>query len=75
MSQEDDFSNEDPKQPPPMDLTKYRSLPGKLMFAGAIVTVVGLIVSWQHDGGTNFLFSWLVAFMFVLSLGLGGWPW
>lgn len=55
-----------------MDLAKYRSLPTKLMAGGAVVGIIGLLVSLSHDKGVNFMFSYLVAFMFVLSLGLGG---
>ncbi len=72
MSQPDDFSNEDPQLSPPMDLSKWRSLPGKLMLGGAVVTALGAILSFKSDHLVNFGFSWLVAFMFCLSLGLGG---
>jgi hypothetical protein len=71
MSQPDDFSNDDPTLPAPLDLSKWRKLPGQLVAGGALVTLVGLLYSWQHDGLVNFGFSWLVAFMFFLSLGLG----
>ena len=71
MSQPDDFSNDDPVLPPPLDLSKWRGLPGKLMVIGGLITVAGFLYSWKHDGLVNFGFSWLVAFMFFLSLGLG----
>ena len=71
MSQSDDFSNDDPQLPPPLDLSKWRKLPGQLMTAGGLVAVIGAFVSWKHDGLVNFGYSWLVAFMFFLSIGLG----
>ena len=55
-----------------MDLSKWRKLPTQLMMAGGAVAVIGAFVSWKHDGLVNFGYSWLVAFMFFLSLGLGG---
>ena len=54
-----------------MDLSKWRKLPTQLMMAGGAVAVIGAFVSWKHDGLVNFGYSWLVAFMFFLSLGLG----
>ncbi len=69
MSQQDDFSNTDP-QSRPLDLTKWRTLPMRLLIGGLVVGLLGLIISLK-GGGTNFLFSYLVAFMFVLSLGAG----
>jgi len=71
MSQPDDFSNEDPQLAPPLDLTRWRQLPGKLMVIGGLVTVGGAVFSGMHDGLVNFGYSWLVAFMFYLSIGLG----
>ncbi|MSU59393.1 MAG: hypothetical protein EXS35_14690 [Pedosphaera sp.] len=71
MSQPDDFSNDDPTQARPLDLSKWRNLPGKLMLVGALVTVGGAIFSWRHDAMVSFGFFWLVAFMFFLSIGLG----
>lgn len=71
MSQPDDFSNDDPSLPPPLDLSRWRNLPLQLMGVGGLVTLLGLVVSWKHDGLVNFGYSWLVAFMFCLSLGLG----
>lgn len=69
MSQPDDFSNEDP-QAQPLDLSRWKTLPGRLMLIGGLITLIGLVASWR-DGLTNFGFSWLVAFMFYLSLSLG----
>lgn len=71
MSQQDDFSNEDPKLPPPLDLARWQRLPGQLMGIGGLIALGGLLYSWKHDDLVNFGFSWLVAFMFFLSLSLG----
>lgn len=70
MSQPDDFSNEDPKMPQPLDLAKWRNLPVQLMIAGLLIGFLGLAISYK-GGGVDFLFSYLVAFMFILSLGAG----
>jgi hypothetical protein len=71
MSQPDDFSTDDPQLPPPLDLSRWRKLPGQFMVIGALVTLFGALYSYRHDGLVNFGCSWLVAFMFFLSLGLG----
>lgn len=74
MSQPDDFDNEDPKPPPPLDLSRWRKLPGQLMAVGGLVALIGLIISWKQPEANSlkdFGFSWLVAFMFFLSLALG----
>jgi hypothetical protein len=51
----------------PMDLSKWRSLPMWLMVGGGIVALIGAFHNYRQ-----FSFSWLLAFMFFLSLGLGG---
>jgi len=66
MSQPDDFDHEDPKLPPPLDLTKWRKLPARLMIVGGAVAVIGAVTNLREFG-----YSWLLAFMFFLSLGLG----
>jgi hypothetical protein len=71
MSQPDDFSNDDPQLPPPLDLARWRRLPGRLMLLGGLLTLVGLVYSWKHDGLVNFGYFWLMSFMFYLSIGLG----
>ena len=71
MSQPDDFDDVDPVLPPPLDLSKWRKLPGQLMAVGGLVALAGLVVSWKHDGLREFGYSWLLAFMFFLSIGLG----
>ncbi|MFO1477732.1 MAG: hypothetical protein U1F98_13915 [Verrucomicrobiota bacterium] len=55
----------------PLDLSKWRSLPARLIGAGLVVAAAGAVLSFKHDGGRHFAFSWLVAFMFCLSLCLG----
>jgi hypothetical protein len=52
--------------PPPMDLSGWRNAPKVLMVIGAILSVIGLIVSPSEFG-----FSWLTSFMFFLTLSLG----
>lgn len=70
MSQQDDFSNDDPQISPPLDMTKWRSLPVKCIGAGLIVGILGLVVSLKSDG-VDFLLAYLTAFMFILSIGAG----
>jgi len=70
MSQPDDFDNNDPSMPPPLDLAKWRKLPLQLLAAGLVVGLIGLVVSLK-SGGVDFLMAYLVAFMFILSLGAG----
>jgi hypothetical protein len=52
--------------PPPLDLSIWRGLPKVLMVIGGILSVIGLIVNPAEFG-----YSWLVAFMFFLTLALG----
>ncbi len=54
---------------PPLDLSKYRKLPTILMVVGAIGAAIGFFAFGSHQ----FSFSWLLAFMFFLSIGLGAW--
>lgn len=69
MSQPDDFSNIDP-QTKPLDLSRWRNLPVQLLIGGALIGLLGLAISYK-GGGVSFLMSYLVAFMFVLSIGAG----
>jgi hypothetical protein len=57
-----------------MDLSKWRNVPTILMVIGAIGALAGLGYGLTKPdiGVRQFAFSWLLAFMFVLSLGLGG---
>jgi hypothetical protein len=67
MSQPDDFDNVDPVLPPPLDLSGWRKVPGLLMAAGGLIAVIGAAVDLREFG-----YAWLLAFMFFLSLALGG---
>ena len=72
MSQPDDFDDVDPVLPPPLDLAKWRKLPGQLMAVGGLVAVVGAAAGYvRHGDLREFGYSWLLAFMFYLSIGLG----
>jgi hypothetical protein len=51
-----------------LDLSKWRNLPVILIVIGAIGAGAGLV----FGGVQQFAFSWLLGFMFSLSLGLGG---
>jgi hypothetical protein len=51
----------------PLDLSKWRSVPNWLIAIGGIGAVAGFF-----DNRNQFAFSWLLAYMFFLSLGLGG---
>lgn len=51
---------------PPLDLSKWRNVPAILMAAGGALALLGFFFDRQQ-----FAYSWLLAFMFFLSLGLG----
>src|SRR5689334_16809924 len=51
---------------PPLDLSRYRALPTKMMVVGGVLAIVGVVVN-----PAQFAASWLIAFMFCLSIGLG----
>src|SRR5580692_4970191 len=51
----------------PLDLSKWRNVPNWLIAIGGIGAVAGFI-----KDPSQFAFSWLLAYMFFLSLGLGG---
>ena len=53
--------------PPPLNLSGWKKLPAVLMVVGAILSVIGLIKSPAEFG-----LSWLLAFMFFLTVALGG---
>jgi hypothetical protein len=75
MSKSDNIGNAGAKLPPPLDLSKWRKLPVQFMAAGGLVALIGLIGSWMQPGEASlkaFGYSWLLAFMFYLSIGLGG---
>jgi hypothetical protein len=52
--------------PPPLDLSGWRKAPAALMVAGAVLSGVGAVVNPAEFG-----FSWLLAFIFFLSIALG----
>ena len=52
--------------PPPLDLTRWRSVPAVLMGIGATLSFIGVVVSPEQFG-----FSWLLSFMFFLSIAIG----
>jgi hypothetical protein len=52
--------------PPPLDLSKWRKAPMILMIGGGALVLIGSLVSLHQ-----FAHSWLLAFMFFLSLCLG----
>ena len=54
----------------PLDLSRWRNAPLILMVAGVVLIGLGFLVSGS-TGLTQFGFSWLLAFMFFLSLCAG----
>jgi hypothetical protein len=58
--------NEKTHLPPPLDLSGWRRLPNVLMIVGGILSVIGMMVRPAEFG-----LSWLLAFMFYLSIALG----
>jgi hypothetical protein len=60
-------SHEQTQSEPPLDLSKWRNVPTWLIAIGGIGAVAGCI----HNP-TQLGYSWLLAFMFFLSLCLGG---
>lgn len=53
--------------PPPLDLSGWRKVPGILMAVGLVLSVIGLAVDRAEFG-----YAWLTAFMFYLTIALGG---
>ena len=53
----------------PLDLSKWRKVPLILMAVGGLGALIGLLVPGLRE---QFAFSWLMTFMFYLSLVLGG---
>jgi hypothetical protein len=53
----------------PLDLSKWAKVPNLLIGVGIVVAVAGLLLDYKiNHGFRQFGFSWLVAFMFVLSI-------
>src|SRR5580698_3719519 len=42
-----------------------------MLFFGVVLTVIGAVASFVHNGGVEFGFAWLLAFMFYYSIALG----
>ncbi len=53
----------------PLDLSRWRNVPNWLIALGGIGAIIGFFQDRDHS---QFGFSWLLAFMFYLSLCLGG---
>jgi hypothetical protein len=60
-------SEKKPASQPPLDLSRWRNAPMILMVAGAALVGFGFLVSGAN-GPKQFGFSWLLSFMFFLSL-------
>jgi hypothetical protein len=61
-----------PSAPPGLDLSKWRKLPNCLIVGGGALCLIGLSLDFsRHQSLSQFGFSWLLAFMFWLSLVLG----
>ena len=60
-------SSNEPNPLPPLDLSGWRKLPGILMVVGGGLSVIGLALRSAEFG-----YAWLLAFMFYLSIALGG---
>ncbi|MGA3284439.1 MAG: hypothetical protein ABSD57_08275 [Verrucomicrobiota bacterium] len=52
--------------PPPLNLSRWQNLPVKLMTFGALISLIGFFRVPKE-----FAFSWLLAFMFYLTIALG----
>src|SRR5437867_7085974 len=55
----------------PLDLSRWRNLPRNLMAGGGVLVAIGLVVTIILQRLDQFAYSWLLAFMFFLSLCLG----
>jgi len=66
------MKNDTTDLPPPLDLSGWKKAPFALMALGGIISIVGLFLSPKGQFGADFGYSWLVAFMFFLTLALGG---
>ncbi len=59
-----------PKIPAPLDWSKWPGMLNKAIGAAAVVLLIGLVVC--HNNIERWLASYLVGYMFCLSIGLGG---
>src|SRR5665213_479701 len=64
-------SENNPPSPARLDLSRWRNAPWILIVVGAVVAVG--VSALSRNPVKQFAFSWLLAFMFYLSLALGGW--
>src|ERR1041385_8097173 len=55
----------------PLDLSKWRNVPRNLMAGGGVVVALGFVITLILQRLGQFAYSWLLAFMFFLSLCLG----
>lgn len=64
-----------------LDLSRWRKIPVIAIVVGAVFLGIGFLVAGLHHGGAEhegnpmlrqFGFSWLLAFMFYLSIAMGG---
>src|SRR6266436_6375834 len=60
------MSSEPKSQTAALDLSKWRNVPFILMGVGGLLALIGAVVKVEQ-----FAYSWLLAFMFCLSLCLG----
>ena len=61
-----------PSARPGLDLSKWRKLPNRLIAVGGSLCLIGLALDFsRHQALSQFGFSWLLAFMFWLSVVLG----
>src|ERR1035437_7050547 len=51
---------------PPLDFSRWRKVPGLLIGAGVVLCLIGALIDLKQFG-----YSWLLAFMFYLSLVMG----
>src|SRR5215470_10738052 len=61
------MSSETKSATQPLDLSKWRNVPAILMIVGGALSLAGIL--WGDRN--QFAYSWLLAFMFFLSLCLG----
>ena len=58
-------------QATPLDLSKWAKIPNLMIALGGLLAIIGLALTWSHDGGRQFGFAWLVGFIFVFSFLFG----
>src|SRR5215216_2218829 len=65
------MSSEPKSAAKPLDLSRWRNAPALLMVGGVVLIGLGFLVSRQPI--KQFAYSWLLGFMFFLSLCAGAW--